>query len=67
MTPGLIKMWISFVAMLLMVVAVFAIYLSRYKFRNKFLKILFALAAYSFMIIGGLIMLIIVFSGPTSD
>lgn len=66
MSPGLMKMWISFISMLFMIIAVFSIYLSRYKLKNKFLKIIFALIAYAFIILAGIIMLIIVFSGPTS-
>ncbi|TDW04832.1 uncharacterized protein DUF2768 [Bacillus badius] len=60
----MMNMWISFIGMGLMILSVFAIYVSRYKLKNGFLKAISALIAYACMIIGGLIMVYIVFSGP---
>ncbi|MFK2824223.1 DUF2768 domain-containing protein [Bacillus sp. B190/17] len=64
MSTAMMNMWISFIGMGLMIFSVFAIYLSRYKLKNGFLKVVSALLAYTCMIIGGLIMVYIVFSGP---
>lgn len=64
MSASMMNMWISFIGMGLMILSVFAIYVSRYKLKNVFLKALSALLAYACMIIGGLIMVYIVFSGP---
>ncbi|WP_425414965.1 DUF2768 domain-containing protein [Pseudobacillus wudalianchiensis] len=64
MSAAMMNMWISFAGMGLMIFSVFAIYVSRYKFKNVVLKAISALLAYACMIIGGLIMVYIVFSGP---
>ncbi|KKB37961.1 hypothetical protein QY96_03121 [Bacillus thermotolerans] len=48
-----------------MVISAVTIYLSRYKLKNAFLKFISALFAYVCMITGGLIMVYIVFSGPS--
>ncbi|MBS4199514.1 DUF2768 domain-containing protein [Bacillus sp. FJAT-49732] len=66
MSPSMQKMWISIIGMLLLALAMFTIYLSRYKLNNKILKIVTAISAWLFMIIGGLIMLFVVLTGPTS-
>ncbi|MGN1401226.1 MAG: DUF2768 domain-containing protein [Bacillus sp. (in: firmicutes)] len=65
MTPALQKMWISFVAMGFMAIAMFSIYFSRYKLKGKFGKILTAIIAYSLMFLAGIIILLVVVSGPT--
>ncbi|WP_419881219.1 DUF2768 domain-containing protein [Peribacillus sp. B-H-3] len=64
MTPALQKMWISFAAMFFMGISIIAIYISRNKLRG-FLKQITAVFAYILMILAGLIIFIIVFSGPT--
>ncbi|WP_170007484.1 DUF2768 domain-containing protein [Bacillus fonticola] len=64
MIDPLMKMWISFGAMGLMFLSVVTIYLSRYKLKG-ILRGITALVAYSFMIIAGFIIFIVVFSGPT--
>lgn len=66
MIDPLMKMWISFGAMGLMFLSVVTIYLSRYKLKG-ILRGITALVAYSFMIIAGFIIFIVVFSGPTSQ
>ncbi|PPA71768.1 DUF2768 domain-containing protein [Jeotgalibacillus proteolyticus] len=58
-------MWISFGSMGFMFLAIITIYLSRYKLSNKVLKFITGLVAYVMMILAGLIMLFVVFSGPT--
>lgn len=65
MTPALQKMWISFIAMGFMVISIFLIYLSRYKLKG-FWRVLTAIIAYILMILAGLIILIVVLSGPTT-
>ncbi|TDL34724.1 DUF2768 domain-containing protein [Jeotgalibacillus sp. S-D1] len=62
---ALTKMWISFGSMGFMFFAIISIYLSRYKMSNKILKFITALIAYVLMILAGLIMIFVVFSGPT--
>lgn len=64
MSPGMIKMWISFLAMGFMILSVFAIYVSRYKMKFKFLRFLVAFFAYIFLFLGGIMMIYVVFSGP---
>ncbi|WP_335869729.1 DUF2768 domain-containing protein [Bacillus sp. 2205SS5-2] len=59
------KMWISFASMGFMFFSILIIYFSRYKISSKFLKFFTALIAYFLMITGGLMMIFIVFSGPT--
>ncbi|MBS4194509.1 DUF2768 domain-containing protein [Lederbergia citri] len=66
MSPSMQKMWISIIGMLLLALAMFTIYISRYKLNNRVLKIVTAISAWLFMIIGGLIMLFVVLTGPTS-
>jgi uncharacterized membrane protein YjjP (DUF1212 family) len=65
MSPGLMRMWISFAAMGFMVISILLIMLSRYKVSNKIIKFITASIAYLLMILAGIIILIIVFSGPT--
>ncbi|MFD0768543.1 DUF2768 domain-containing protein [Bacillus sp. CGMCC 1.60114] len=64
MSVGLIKMWFSLGAMALMFIAVIFILLSRHKIKNSFLKGFTALFAYTCMIVSGLIIFLVVFSGP---
>ncbi|MFY4775968.1 DUF2768 domain-containing protein [Metabacillus sp. RGM 3146] len=67
MSPALLKMWIALSSMVFMFVAVFAVYFSRYKLKNRVLKVLFSSAAYLFLIFAGLIILFVVFSGPVNE
>lgn len=67
MSVGLMKMWFSFGAIALMFVAVTFILLSRHKMKNKFFKGLTAIFAYACMIVSGLIIFLIVFSGPVEQ
>ncbi|ASS91753.1 MAG: DUF2768 domain-containing protein [Bacillaceae bacterium] len=66
MSEGLMKMWIALTAMAFMFIAVFSIYLSRFKLKG-FLKSITAVIAYFFMILAGIIIFFVVFSGPTSE
>lgn len=66
MTPGLLKMYISFVGIGSMFISVILIYLSRYKLKG-FLSTIIAVFAYIFMILAGIIIFFVVFSGPVAD
>ncbi|HET7629252.1 MAG TPA: DUF2768 domain-containing protein [Bacillales bacterium] len=62
MSPGLIKMWISFVGIVLFLVAVVLITLSRRKLKG-FLKGLTAVIAYCCLIVAAIIVFLIIASG----
>ncbi|MDH5159950.1 DUF2768 domain-containing protein [Heyndrickxia oleronia] len=66
MSESMFKMWVSIAGMGLMAIAMVVIYFSRYKIKFKFLKAITAIIAYLCLIIGGLIMVYVVFTGPTS-
>lgn len=63
MTPGLIKMWISFIAMGLLVVSAFSIMISRQKLQGVW-RVLLASFAYVCMIVAGIVIVLIVLTGP---
>ncbi|MBM7713639.1 DUF2768 domain-containing protein [Siminovitchia sp. FSL H7-0308] len=65
MSVSMQKMWISIIAMVLMALAMLTIYISRFKLNKGLLKVVTALAAWACMIIGGLLMLFVVLTGPT--
>ncbi|AND41249.1 MULTISPECIES: DUF2768 domain-containing protein [Cytobacillus] len=67
MSPALMKMWISLASMGFMFLSIILIYLSRYKLKPGVFKIITAIVAYFLMIISGIIIVIVVFSGPTSS
>jgi preprotein translocase subunit SecD len=64
MSEGMLKMYISFAGMIFLILAVGLILLSRYKLKG-WIKGIVSLLAYVFLILGGLIIFYIVFSGPT--
>ncbi|TLS35929.1 DUF2768 domain-containing protein [Pseudalkalibacillus caeni] len=66
MSPGLMKMWISLGAIALMFIAVFTIMFSRAKLKG-FLRFIFSGFAYLCVIIAGILMILVVFSGPVSE
>jgi amino acid transporter len=66
MSPSLMKMWISLASMGFMFLAILLIYLSRYKLGGVF-KFVTALVAYLLMIVSGIIIFLVVFSGPTPE
>lgn len=66
MSSGLIKMWFALGSMGLMFLAIITIMLSRYKLKGIF-KWITGFLAYSFMIIAGLIIIVVVFSGPVTE
>lgn len=65
MTLALQKMWISFGAMLFMMISLLSIYFSRFKLKNKVLRFITAIIAYILMILAGIIIFLVVASGPT--
>ncbi|MCZ0754430.1 DUF2768 domain-containing protein [Anoxybacillus sp. J5B_2022] len=67
MSPALAKMWIALTSMAFMFISVFSIYFSRYKVKNKIIKAALALIAYVLMILAGIIIIFVVFSGPTPE
>ncbi|WP_102345765.1 DUF2768 domain-containing protein [Bacillus sp. Marseille-P3661] len=66
MSPGLLKMWISFIGIGSMFLSVIIIYLSRYKLKG-FFKAITAIIAYILMIVAGLIIFWVVMSGPVPE
>lgn len=67
MSPSLMKMWISIASMGFMFMAIVLIFLSRYKLSSGILKFITALIAYILMFFSGIIIFLVVFSGPTSE
>ncbi|MCM2988673.1 DUF2768 domain-containing protein [Bacillus safensis] len=67
MSFALIKMWFALGSMGLMFLAVVTIYVSRFKLNSKFLKITASTVAYSLMLISGIIVFLVVFSGPVNE
>ena len=63
MSTGLVKMWLSFVAMGMMIAAALLIMLTRAKFKGIF-RYIFSFVAYFVLTIGGLLMFLVVASGP---
>lgn len=65
MSTSMLKMYISFAGMALLLLAIGLIVLSRYKLKGILAGIV-SLLAYICLVLGGLIIVYIVFSGPTS-
>ena len=57
------KMWLALGAIDLC----FFILLSRHRIKNKFLKGITALVAYTLMIVSGIVIFLVVFSGPVQQ
>ncbi|REJ30565.1 DUF2768 domain-containing protein [Caldibacillus debilis] len=66
MSSGLWKMWLALISLVLMFLSAALILWSRYKLKG-FLRFLIAVVAYGLMIFSGLIVLVVVFSGPGSN
>lgn len=64
MSESMLKMYISFTGMLLLIIAIGLVALSRYKLKGILAGVV-SFLAYISLILGGLIILYIVFSGPT--
>jgi len=65
LSPALLKMYISFVGMGLMFLALITLYFSRYKLKG-FFKAITGFLAFIFMATAGLIIFFVVLSGPTT-
>ncbi|HLS08291.1 DUF2768 domain-containing protein [Lentibacillus sp.] len=65
MSESMLNMWISFVGMGLLLLAMGLILLSRYKLKGIFSGIV-SLMAYLSLLFGTIIILYIVFTGPTA-
>ncbi|MYL32738.1 DUF2768 family protein [Pontibacillus yanchengensis] len=65
MSRGMLNMYISFAGIIFMFLAIGLILLSRYKL-SGILSGITAFLAYIFLMLGGIIIFYIVFSGPTS-
>jgi len=61
---ALSKMWVSFAGIILLIVSIGLILLSRHVLKG-FLKGIFSILAYLTLILGSLIIIYIVLSGPT--
>lgn len=61
MSLGMIKMWLSFGAIICMFLAVGTIFISRNKLNHVLLKFIASIFAYSLVVIAGLIMIIVLF------
>lgn len=66
MSPALTKMWVSLSGMGFMFLSLIFIYFSRYKLKGVF-RVITAIVAYALMILAGIIILIVVLSGPSPD
>jgi hypothetical protein len=66
MSTGLIKMWFALGAMGLMFLSIVTIMLSRYKLKGVF-KWTTAVLAYTMMIIAGIVIFFVVFTGPVIE
>lgn len=64
MSQSMMNMWISLAGMGLLIIAIGLIVLARHKLKG-FLSIIVSFLAYVCLILGGIIILYIVFSGPT--
>ena len=64
MTPALMKMWISLSSMGFMFIAIILIYLSRFKLKQEILKDLQLFLPIYCYLLSGLIIFLVVFSGP---
>ena len=67
MSLALMKMWISLASMGFMFIAIIFIYLSRYKLKQGVLKAFTAVIAYLLLVVSGLIIFLVVFTGPSIE
>lgn len=67
MSPAIMKMWISLSSMGFMFVSIVLIYLSRFKLKKGVIKTISAFCAYTLLLVSGLIMVLVVVSGPTVE
>jgi hypothetical protein len=67
MSPALMKMWISFVAMGFMFISVLTVYFTRFKIKNSIVRGILNTIAFLLIVLAGLIIFYVVFSGPVPE
>jgi len=67
MSPALMKMWISFVAMGFMFISVLTVYFTRFKVNNAIIRGILNTVAFLLIVFAGLIIFYVVFSGPVPE
>ncbi|RSK27442.1 DUF2768 domain-containing protein [Bacillus sp. HMF5848] len=67
MSPGLIKMWFSLAGLGFMFISVFFVYLAQFKLKNRILQFILNFVSLVLILLSGLIIFFIVFSGPVSE
>ncbi|WP_416826744.1 DUF2768 domain-containing protein [Ectobacillus polymachus] len=65
MSVSLLKMWFSLSSIAGMSIAAFLILFSRYRLENKWWKGITVFFAYSILIVAGLLMVVVLLSGPS--
>lgn len=65
MSFSMFKMYFSFAGMIFLFLAMFLIWLGRYKLKGWFSKIISAIA-YICLLLGAVIIILVVFTGPTA-
>ncbi|MED4400718.1 DUF2768 domain-containing protein [Metabacillus fastidiosus] len=60
------KMWIALTSMGFMFISVFSIYFSRYKLKGV-LKMIFTAMSFIFMVLAGILIFLVVFTGPVPE
>lgn len=67
MTDGLMKMWISFVGMGFMIISVLLVYFTRFKLKNRVVKGILNTISFILILLAGIIIFFVVFSGPVPE
>ncbi|AST92260.1 DUF2768 domain-containing protein [Sutcliffiella cohnii] len=67
MTDGLMKMWISFVGMGFMIISVLLVYFTRFKLKNRIVKGILNTISFILILLAGIIIFFVVFSGPVPE
>ncbi|MGM9987515.1 MAG: DUF2768 domain-containing protein [Bacillaceae bacterium] len=65
MSPAMIKMYLSFIALGAMFIAVGGILLSRHKIKNKYAKFFLSVFSFVCMVFAGLLGFLVMFTGPS--
>lgn len=66
MNDGLMKMWIALTSMGFMFLSVFSIYFGRYKLKG-FFKMIATTISFIFMVLAGILIFLVVFTGPVPE
>ncbi|MGL4821343.1 MAG: DUF2768 domain-containing protein [Bacilli bacterium] len=65
MSPAMLKMWISLGGIALMFVSVILVLINRTYVKNRILSFILSSIAFVMIVLCGLIMFVVVFSGPS--